>query len=483
MPLLRKLRGLWTRRKNRRLVAYLMAVTICLMAYANQSVFSTNNVTAIVLFLAVALPAWYGGFRPGVLALICVLVVAFAITGFPPSETDGVAIVFFMVIELLIFWGFVSIGQAARDNLARAIQSERLIDLASDAFVVRDLNVRGAVHFWNGGAERLYGYSAEEAIGHSAHDLLHTQYPDDEDAIINTAARLGKWEGELIQQRKDGEFITVHSRWSVDDHSALEVNRPRALEVNRDITIQKALEREHRLRVTAEAAVKARDEFLAIAAHELKTPVTSLSGFAQILELELSGRRDQERIERAAKIIGDQTARLNHLIGQLLDVSRLSAGRLVLTLSRAELNRLVVELADRRRSNLQDPTLIRLYMPEESLYADLDVARFEQVLGNVLDNALKFAPSLPVEITLSRADSRTVEVSIRDHGPGVAPDLYERIFDRSFSASPSDSTAGMGLGLYISKQILEAHGGTISIVSPNDGGACFVIHLPLSDAA
>ena len=234
-----------------------------------------------------------------------------------------------------------------------------------------------------------------------------------------------------------------------------------------------------RLYQEAREAIRVREEFLSVASHELRTPLTTLSAHAQYLLRSLA-RGDglvRERIERSLLAITQQGDRLARLIGQLLDVSRLEAGRLALAIEPTPLWPLVESVVEAARVQTSHHTIsIR---GESSLLAAVDPLRLEQVLTNLLDNAIKYSPDGgPIDLELRRADGDRVELTVRDHGLGIPPEKRAQIFDRFFQAHADSHTSGMGLGLFISRQIVEQHGGELAVEFPDDGGTRFVLHLP-----
>src|SRR5579864_7336073 len=240
-----------------------------------------------------------------------------------------------------------------------------------------------------------------------------------------------------------------------------------------------------RLYREARAAVSIRDEFLSVAAHELKTPMTSLRGYAQLLarEFERGQASNPERARRAASTIQVQSDKLARLVAQLLDVSRLQSGKLAIERKPTNLSELLREVVESARGQLKEHTLVA-QLPSE-LWISIDPLRIEQVITNLIDNAIKYSPDGgQIEVGLTSCD-RQVEVAVRDHGVGVPPEHRAHIFDRFYQAhagGPLTSMAGMGLGLYISRQIVELHEGTIAAEFPEDGGTRFVIELPLAQA-
>jgi signal transduction histidine kinase len=236
---------------------------------------------------------------------------------------------------------------------------------------------------------------------------------------------------------------------------------------------------ERTARADAEAAVRVREEFLAVAAHELKTPITSLRGFAElgVRALDAEGGIDPSFARRTLETIERQSARIGALVANLLEVARGSADRDAIVarpVNLVDLVRSVVEVAHVRAD--QHP--LTFEAPE---HVDLlaDPLRIEQVITNLIDNAVKYSPpgSL-IEVSVVPHQERA-DVVVRDHGMGIPPEYQHRIFDRFFQAHVGEQTSGMGLGLYISKEIVQRHGGTLRAELPEDGGTRMVMSLPL----
>jgi signal transduction histidine kinase len=236
-----------------------------------------------------------------------------------------------------------------------------------------------------------------------------------------------------------------------------------------------------RLYREARAAVGLRDEFMSVAAHELKTPMTSLRGYAQLLSREFDRGEvaNPERARRAATTIQVQSDKLARLVGQLLDISRIQSGKLAIELKPADLSELVHDVVDAARTQLKRHTLLAR-LPDE-LPTIIDPLRIEQVLTNLVDNAIKYSPEGgQIDVSLT-AEPDMIRLAVRDHGVGIPPEHRAHIFDRFYQAhagGPLTSMAGMGLGLYISREIVELHGGTIDAEFPDDGGTRFVVTLP-----
>jgi signal transduction histidine kinase len=233
-----------------------------------------------------------------------------------------------------------------------------------------------------------------------------------------------------------------------------------------------------RARQQAETAVRLRDEFLSIASHELRTPLTTLSAHAQVLLRRIErGSLDLAQTSRSAKAVTEQAAKLARLIAQLLDVTRLEAGKLQLERQHLDLVDLVARCTNSLRT-AHEHRSIRLQAPP-TLQACLDPLRFEQVLTNLLDNAIKYSSAdAPIDLALSQPSPELIELAVQDQGVGIPPERRDHIFERFYQAHGDAHRSGMGLGLYISRQIVELHGGQIWAEFPADGGTRLMIHLP-----
>jgi excisionase family DNA binding protein len=231
----------------------------------------------------------------------------------------------------------------------------------------------------------------------------------------------------------------------------------------------------------AQEAIQARETFLSIASHELRTPLTSLMGYAQmaVRRLDRNGHLEPERAELALRAVVGQADRLSRLLSQLLDISRLASGKLSLEPQITDLAALLEQCVGAARL-WSDRHPIALSSPAR-LEARIDPLRLEQVLANLLDNAIKYSPEGgPVDVALSRSNDGWVELSIRDRGLGIAPEQRGQIFERFYQAHRASHRSGLGLGLYVSREIVEGHGGEISAEFPDDGGTRFVVRLPAS---
>ncbi|MBV9602185.1 MAG: PAS domain S-box protein [Chloroflexi bacterium] len=232
-------------------------------------------------------------------------------------------------------------------------------------------------------------------------------------------------------------------------------------------------EAERRTRAEAEAAVRAQDEFLSIASHELRTPVAAVKATAQLAQRSmLRGTLDPPRLVRHLEGIRRAADRLASLVDDLLDVSRLRTGRLELRRQCVEIAPLVEEVVERYRVQLEDKpeyTLV-LSLPTQPILADVDPSRMEQVLDNFLSNAVKYSPAGGQVSVLMDADAAGFQLTVTDQGIGLPPGHTETIFE-PFGRAPNAATQqipGLGLGLSICRQLVEAHGGRIWARSPGE---------------
>ncbi len=291
------------------------------------------------------------------------------------------------------------------------------------------------------------------------------------DHIVATKQAFVRREHPALRRWGDGTqgtryFTTVMQPWLDDDGNVASV-----LSLNIDVTEQVLA------RQAAESASRAKDEFLAMLGHELRNPLSPMLTASQLMRMRGLGGRELSIIER-------QVAHLRRLVDDLLDVSRIAQGKVELRKQRLELANVVLAgidmaspLLENRRQELD------LDIPAEGLTIDADADRMAQVVSNLLTNAAKYSePGTKIHISASRA-GRSVRLSVRDHGIGIAPEMQARIFD-SFVQQPQSldrAKGGLGLGLSIVRSLMQLHGGTVEAHSEGVGkGSEFVIELPLS---
>lgn len=252
---------------------------------------------------------------------------------------------------------------------------------------------------------------------------------------------------------------------------------------NQKVLLQHKLQKIEETEAYLQKALKSRDEFLSICSHELKTPLTSLKMQIQILN-RLRERKGDDVAFSPDNIIkfllhADRSVeRIIHLVNDMLDISRVTTGRLSLNLEKVHLEILVQDVVERLKTFLELAGCRIELQTSEEVVGLCDKFRIEQVITNLLTNAAKYAPESLVEIKVGKIGMYGL-ISVKDHGPGISDVDQTRIFERFERAVNSTAVTGLGLGLYISKEIVTLHHGTISVQSELGQGTTFTVKLPL----
>jgi PAS domain S-box-containing protein len=354
---------------------------------------------------------------------------------------------------------------------------EAIVDSSDDAIVSKDL--QSIVMSWNQGAERIFGYTAEEMIGQSISKLFPPDRLEEETHIM---ARLQQGERvdhfETKRQRKDGELIDVSLTISpIRNAEGIIVG---ASKIARDITGQKAAQR--RLAEANEELRRANQikaEFLTTLSHELRTPLNAILGWIQILK----DQPKPEDVAQAVPIIERNVRVQSQLIEDLLDMSRIESGKIKLDIRQIDLAALVEAGIESVRP-AAEAKQIRLTSAFSNVFGTVigDRDRLQQVIWNLLTNAIKFTTRQGrIHTVIKRVDSH-VEISVSDTGQGIAPEFLPYVFDRFRQADGATTRrhGGLGLGLSIVKHLTELHGGNVRVASDGVGrGATFTLCLPL----
>ncbi|WP_426755975.1 PAS domain-containing sensor histidine kinase [Myxococcus sp. Y35] len=324
------------------------------------------------------------------------------------------------------------------------------------------------------------GQTEETGLGFG---WLQAVHPDDarrsEEAFLAANARRGPFRVDYRLRRKDGEY-----RWAIDSAS------PRFGPSGEflgyigsviDISERKQAEQEReRLLAGMDEAIRLRDEFLAVASHELKTPLTPLNLRLQTLARAARARRGPELLERLPadlEVMQRQVKRLSALVGELLDVTLISGGQLRLELEPVDLGALIREVASRFEGESQRTgTPIRTEL-DEVVVGHWDRVRLEQAVSNLLSNALKYGVGRPVHVQAGKEGAHAW-LTVRDEGIGIPPEAMDRIFEKFERAVSERHYGGLGLGLFVTRQNVRAMGGTIEARSTLGQGATFTMRLP-----
>ncbi|QSQ21504.1 PAS domain-containing protein [Pyxidicoccus parkwayensis] len=238
-----------------------------------------------------------------------------------------------------------------------------------------------------------------------------------------------------------------------------------------------------RLFQRAQDAISARDTFLSIASHELRTPITSMKLQAEYMRRRIAAGDpsafEPERVTRLVEQTERSIGRLSRLVEDMLDISRIAMGRLNIQLEAVDLAELTRDVVERFRQQLTDAGHALDVRLTSGIVGRWDRYRLEQVLTNLLTNALKYAPGSPLTVTAQAAGGSAV-LEVEDRGPGIASEFQQRIFERFERLVGANEVSGLGLGLHIARHIVEAHGGTLRVRSAPGEGACFIAELPVA---
>jgi two-component system CheB/CheR fusion protein len=384
-----------------------------------------------------------------------------------------------------ILLGIEDVTERKEAELARA-QLAAIIESSDDAIIAISLD--GIIASWNRGAERLYGYTTQEAIGRSIATLIPPERSGEEESLLERL-RLGERveNFETARRRKDGTVVDVSLTVSPVKNDQGEVVG--VSKIARDITERKraedavraALDQESAARAEAELANRLKDEFLATISHELRSPLNSILGWAGMLR---GKRLDTEKATRAIEVIYNSARAQNQLISDLLDVSRIITGKSRLEMRMVELLPIVEAATDAARpaAGAKRIQILSTLDPAAGPVSG-DPDRLQQVVWNLLSNAVKFTPAEgQIEVRLER-EQADAKLTVSDTGEGIEPEFLPYVFDRfrQFESSPSRLTGGLGLGLAIVRHLVELHGGTVSAASRGRGqGATFTVTLPLA---
>lgn len=359
-------------------------------------------------------------------------------------------------------------------------EQAEMLDLVEDAVNAVDMDHR--ITYWNRTAESMYGWTREEAIGAISHELLSTSFPVPLTAIFSELSERGRWEGELLQHAKDGSEVVVASRWALRRDGDGQPHQ--ILKVNNDISARKRAEEVlEQARDAADKANLAKSEFLSRMSHELRTPLNAILGFAQLLEME---ELDPAQRESTGQIVKGGR-HLLQLINEVLDIARIESGRLTLSIEPVVVCDVIRECVGLIRPLGEERRIpIHFECPPElrDQHVRSDRQRLGQVLLNLLSNAVKYnASEGTVTVTCLMADDGKVRVGVTDTGPGIPPDKVPLLFT-PFERLGAEATSeeGAGLGLALSKSLVEAMDGRMVADSMMGKGTTFWVELRAAEA-
>lgn len=360
-------------------------------------------------------------------------------------------------------------------------QFRSIFDSSPNALVIVD--VQGRITLVNAQAEKVFDYSREELLGHNIELLLPERFRAGHAHLVESymADPIQKPLGigrDLFARRKDGNDVPVEVALN-----PLRTEQGVFMLISVvDISERKRIQEEReRLLEQAQHAVRLRDEFLSIASHELKTPLTSLhmqmAIFHRMLDQCAFESGEKKKVEELTRISHRQLERYSTLVDELLIASRLSSEGLTLNTEEVDLADAVRSAFERCKIDFERAGYKVLLTLEDGIRGRWDRERLKQLLSILLANAWKYGEGKPVEIFVS-TEGDFAKLSVRDHGMGISEVDHARIFERFERAVSMRSFGGLGLGLYISRQIVEAHGGSIEVQSEQGKGSCFTVRLP-----
>jgi PAS domain S-box-containing protein len=349
-----------------------------------------------------------------------------------------------------------------------ALRLAAIVASSDDAIVSKDLS--SIILTWNAGAEEMFGYTAEEAIGRHISMIIPAGRQAEEDMVMG---RIRAGESvrhfETVRCRKDGRLLDISLTVSPIRTAAGEIIG--ASKIARDITQEKSLRR------AAAEASRAKDEFLATLSHELRTPLNTLLGYTHMMQ---SGTLDPTALDKALDAMARNGQALTSLVNDVLDASRIITGKMQLEMRTVDVGPLLRDAIETIRPAAIAKSLRLEISVEPALLVSADPDRLRQTFWNLLSNAVKFTPQGSVGVRAWR-EGNEVRLAVRDTGIGIPAEALRRVFDRFWQADSTHTRAhaGLGLGLSLVHYFVELHGGRITAHSEGVGrGACFEIALP-----
>jgi two-component system, chemotaxis family, CheB/CheR fusion protein len=368
---------------------------------------------------------------------------------------------------------FLDISKLKRAEEERA-KLAAIVESSQDGIIGKTLD--GVITSWNAGAERMYGFTAQEAVGRSIELIVAPESSEQMRAVFEQLRQGIKVESfETVRVRKDGRRLDISITFSpVYDWDGRLIG---ASGIDRDISDRK------RAQETLREEARRKDEFLAMLGHELRNPLAPITNSLHILD---SAGASEEQRARARRMIERQAQHLTRLVDDLLDISRISRGKILLRKARLDVVESVRATVEDQRPALEAAGLtVEMDLPGSPLYLYGDLTRLSQMVGNILNNAGKFTDA-GGRVTISvrsEPEQGRAAIAVRDTGIGMSPDLLERVFEPFSQADrdPARSRGGLGLGLALVRELALLHGGSVAADSAGPGtGSEVTVHLPLA---
>jgi two-component system sensor kinase FixL len=457
-----------------------IGATVIALATFSIDTLTTADVAIAVMYTAVVLLAvdfatWQRVLLVGIACIVATLA-SFLIMHGLDASSGAVAR---CIVSLSAISVTTVLAVRMKANMLTLHEQAQLLDLTHDTVFVRD--AADHITFWNRGAEVLYGWPREAALGRHTHDLLKTEFPAPLPAIMAELRRTGRWEGELTHRRRDGSQVIVASRWSWQRHGSSFA----VLETNTDITAHRHAEsqtRQAQASLAHVSRVATMGELTASIAHEVNQPLAAIvaHGEAALRWLKRPVPELEEVRIGLERIIGDGR-RAADVIQRLRALAR-----------KDEPQRVPLDLRDVIGETLPlvQPEIrhhrvaLRLELPELPAVIG-DKVQLQQVIINLVMNGIQAMAlvadgprSLTIEVQEEAGErpGERIMIEVRDTGPGIAADKLDQLFEAFYSTKPD----GMGMGLSICRSIIDAHGGRIWASAREGGGASFHIALPVA---
>jgi two-component system CheB/CheR fusion protein len=371
--------------------------------------------------------------------------------------------------------------RAAEDELRLNNERMRLVAESTHDFAIIILDEHGVITDWNTGAQLIFGYAKDEVLG-AYYDLIFT--PEDRaEGVPETELRLtreqGRGEDERWHLRKDGSRFYCSGEVTLLKGENLQGY----VKIARDLTGHKRMhDQQSQQLADTQTSSHPKDEFFAVMSHELKHPLNLIQLNAELLR-RLPMTKSAGPAIKAVNTICDAVASQARIIDDLLDVARVRTGKLKLKKQAVDLGRILQDIYT-VVINDQHPCEVTLQLPQPPLVVDADSTRLEQIIWNLLNNALKFTPrDGRIELIAHRVENMA-QLDVIDSGVGLEQDNLHKVFDLFSQADnqhASHQREGLGIGLSLVRQLVEAHGGSVDVQSEGVGRGCtFTLRLPLS---
>jgi len=476
------------------ILQYGVAVLSVTIAVGSSLLLQRFELRESLFLMAIALTVWFGGMGPGLLAIV-LSILSIDYFFLPPIYSISLDLshvpyfIVFTLFGLLISWLSASRRHAeqylrqARNELQRKVAEQidelrkqaSLLNLTHDSIFVR--NTDDAITYWNRGAEELYGWKAEEALGKVTHQLMQTKFPARLEEIQAELLRTGRWEGELIHTKIDGTQVVVASRWALQrDDSGKPVG---VLETNNDVSERKRAEdalRQTQANLAHVSRVTTMGELTVSLAHEVNQPIAAAVTDANTCLRWLT--RDQpdvqEAREAASRVVKDAT-RAAEIVSRVRLLFKKGTAQWELI----DINEVIREMIVLLHSELTRHSIsIRTGLATRLPPVMGDRVQLQQVFMNLILNGIDAVKDLnaggELAITSDYGEDRHLLISVSDTGVGLPPKQADQIFNAFFTTKPQ----GTGMGLSISRSIVESHSGRLWATDNSPRGAIFYLSLP-----